>query len=1001
MSTESPLSIQAVRSDELSRASLLPAVLESISDALFVVEHPSRAILFCNSAATEMFGYQRDDLLGSDTRPLHVDEASYERFGREYPTAIDERGVYRGEFRMKRADGSIFPTEHVVNTIGDQETEPSYLVSVVRDISRQKRHEQNLELVHEIRDALACADSVQLALRETLADFGRHTDCRYGEVWRPNEEATELVLEATWSPGDDAGLDPSNELSELKALADETSFSMEEGLPGRAWTEGEPVWVPDVADSSTFRRSEAADRADLHSSIALPVDRNGDPVAVLIWYADRCAPRDPTTVKLAETIARRLGMFLRERDIEEALRRERNRFEQMADNVDEVFWLSSPDKSEMLYINPAYERIWGRPREALYDEPTRWLEAVHPEDRDRVRESLDQQSRGEYEQEYRIQRPDGEVRWIRDRAYPVRDEEGEVVRIAGIAHDVTEQKRARYELEKSEEKFATAFQVNPHSMTIVTLEEQRFVEVNDGFREMFGYGADEVLGRRVSEFDLWVDPNDQQRVLAHLEAEGQIDGIETQFRTADGEVVDTLYSSALLELNGETCVLAIVQDISRRKSYERQLEHRALHDSLTDLPNRRLFRDRLDHALDRPVETDEQLAVIFLDIDRFKVVNDTLGHSAGDQLLKRVADRLAETVDKGVTVARFGGDEFVVLVEQLDGPGDARHVAGRLVEAVEQPCTVGGTDFHPSVSVGIAISDRDTRDADDLLRYADIALYESKSDETSDLGVYDAGRHRPETRKLHHENELRKALDRRDFTVHYQPIVDLESREVLGAEALARWEHPEEGLISPGTFIPVAEETGLIVPLGYQILEQATATVADWLPELADPASDRNGRLTVNLSAHQYRADGLVSRIRQIAEDHDFPLDQLVLEITESILMTGHGRLERLRNEGLRVAIDDFGTGYSSLQYLRQLDADSLKIDRSFVTGLDGAGRERVLIDAVLRMAEQFGMSVVAEGIETEEQLRHLRDLGGQFGQGFYFARPMPAEQFAATCLDR
>jgi diguanylate cyclase (GGDEF)-like protein/PAS domain S-box-containing protein len=684
--------------------------------------------------------------------------------------------------------------------------------------------------------------------------------------------------------------------------------------------------------------------------------------------------------------------------LEQALERERERFQQMTRNLEEVVWLTPVDKSEMLYVSPAYEEIWGRSPESLYDDPTNWLDPIHPEDRPRVREAIGRQVDGEYREEYRIRRPDGEIRWIRDRAYPIR-ENAEVVRIVGIAQDITERKRTEQKLRASEEKFSTAFQVNPMSMTIVTLEENRFVEVNDGFVETAGYTPDEVLGRRASEFDFWVDQQARREIIARLEAGETVTNFETQFRQANGELQDVLFSAQRLDFDGTDHILTATQDITPRKRYERELEFRALHDSLTGLPNRSLFREHLEAGLERRKDSDRELAVIFLDLDRFKVVNDTLGHPAGDQLLEEVAERLQQAVGDDVVVARFGGDEFVLLIEPVDDAAEPERIADRLVRALGEPCMVAGTEVHPNASIGIALSDGACRDADDLLRYADVAMFESKSADGTHIDVYRPTNDAPTTRRLHHENELRQAIDDEQFVVYFQPILDLQNDRLMGAEALARWDHPEEGILVPEAFIPTAEETGLIVPLGYQVLEQAAETFTDWSATRPDLVADRPFRLAVNLSGRQYRADGLVDAIRQIADRTGFDLVALVLEITESILMSGNGKLQELRRDGVGVAIDDFGTGYSSLQYLRELEADGLKIDRSFVADLDGDGRESVLVEAILTMGRKFGMEVVAEGIETAEQRRLIQKLGGRFGQGFHFARPIPAEQFAQAYL--
>ncbi|MFB6351540.1 MAG: diguanylate cyclase domain-containing protein, partial [Bradymonadaceae bacterium] len=386
---------------------------------------------------------------------------------------------------------------------------------------------------------------------------------------------------------------------------------------------------------------------------------------------------------------------------------------------DAVFVIEHPSR-EIVFCNSAACEMFGYTRSELIGKQTRRLhvdEESYREFGDKLPEALEE---GALHNESRLRRADGSTFAVEHTVDAIDDPDASPRRLVSVVRDISRRVQARNELRKSKEKFAAAFQVNPHSATIVTLEDLRFLEVNEGFTDISGYSADEIIGRRVTDFDFWVDPTVQQRILEQLKAGESVQNVETQFRSADGEIIDALYSATPLELDGETCVLAITQDISRRKEYERQLAYRALHDTLTGLPNRNLFCDRLEHALERTAELDEEIAVVCLDLDRFKVVNDTLGHSAGDQLLKTVAQRLRETVRNEVTIARFDGDEFALMIERIEELDEARKVARQVVESVEQPCCIQGTDFHPAISVGVAVSNDETRDADDLLRYADV-----------------------------------------------------------------------------------------------------------------------------------------------------------------------------------------------------------------------------------------------------------------------------------------
>ncbi len=555
----------------------------------------------------------------------------------------------------------------------------------------------------------------------------------------------------------------------------------------------------------------------------------------------------------------------------------------------------------------------------------------------------------------------------------------------------------------------TTFESISDAIFVVTLPERVIALCNSAATEMFGREREELIG--ASTRHLHVDERTWKRFhresVAPLEQTGRFRGEYTMQR-ADGSTFPTEHVVTFLQRDeaGEPIhAVSVVRDVTERQRVVRrleehrdELEQRALRDGLTGLPNRTLYRTRLDHALERTGQSDGEVAVVFFDLMRFQVVNNTLGRAGGDELLKTIADRLHTCVDERVTVARFGADEFVLMFEHVRDRSELEQSCRRVIDRLTTPCQIAGTTVHPEVSVGIATSKPDVRDADELLRYADVALSRAQSEDETAVGWYDADRDDRFADQLHRENALREAVDREQFVLRYQPLVDLTSDEAVGAEALVRWQHPDHGLLSPAEFLPLAEETGLIVPIGYQVLEQATRDAAAWLDRLADPT--RPFRLSVNLSPTQYRAPDLVERIEEIVRAADFPLDRLVVEITENILVTGDGKLEPLREGGLRVAIDDFGTGYSSLQYLRRLEADELKIDRSFVRDLECNERDRILVEAMIELAGNCDLSVVTEGIEIDEQREILTDFGARLGQGYLFTPPMPAEEFAARYID-
>jgi diguanylate cyclase (GGDEF)-like protein/PAS domain S-box-containing protein len=441
-------------------------------------------------------------------------------------------------------------------------------------------------------------------------------------------------------------------------------------------------------------------------------------------------------------------------------------------------------------------------------------------------------------------------------------------------------------------------------------------------------------------------------------------------------------------------LVVTLRDVTERRRLEAELTHRALHDSLTGLANRVLFHDRTHRAVQRAHRNGTLAGVLFVDLDDFKVVNDTLGHARGDELLVAVGRRLDEVLREHDTAARLGGDEFAILVEDATHPADIEQVAERVLAALAVPVEVGGEVLSGNASVGVAIS-TDATDAPDLLRQADLALYLAKSDGKQRWRRYNTTLHTALLQRLEVRAALDQAIANEQFVLHYQPIVEMAGRDAVGFEALVRWDHPERGLVPPGEFIEVAEESGLIVPIGAWVMRTAVATAAGWRRDHPGAAP----YVSVNVSARQFRAPGFMDEIRGTLAAEELPPQALLLEITESLLLRDDEQvwtdLATLQALGVRIAIDDFGTGYSSLSYLRQMPIDVVKIDRSFVRSMAGSPQQAALVDGIIRLAHTMGLAVVAEGVEETAQRDLLLDMGCQHAQGFLFARPLPVGELA------
>ncbi|HEY1934436.1 MAG TPA: EAL domain-containing protein [Acetobacteraceae bacterium] len=439
------------------------------------------------------------------------------------------------------------------------------------------------------------------------------------------------------------------------------------------------------------------------------------------------------------------------------------------------------------------------------------------------------------------------------------------------------------------------------------------------------------------------------------------------------------------------------RDIEERKAFEQQLTERAFHDSLTGLPNRLLFHDRIDQALVRAGRRRRQVGLLFMDLDNFKLINDGLGHGVGDQLLVQVAARLLTCRRAEDTIARLGGDEFVVLLDCVASEADARAAAENIARQFKRPFTLEGRDVVVSVSIGVAMGDASQDKGETLLRNADVAMYRAKSQGNGRFVVFDASMQSDALARLELENDLRRALDNNELRVHYQPIVQMESRRLVEVEALARWQHPTRGLIAPAEFIPIAEKTGLIVPIGCWVLEEACRQAAEW--QASSPLEPLLV-LSVNLSPRQFQQPDLDKEIVTILQRTGLAPATLKLEITEGVIMEDVDRtitmLGKLKDIGVKLAIDDFGTGYSSLAYLKRLPLDVLKIDRSFVSGIGQNQEDTAIVRAIMSLAKSLSLSVTGEGIETADQAELLNTMGCDHGQGYFFARPLLADRITA-----
>ena len=594
-----------------------------------------------------------------------------------------------------------------------------------------------------------------------------------------------------------------------------------------------------------------------------------------------------------------------------------------------------------------------------------------------------------FEYDLPLSHKQGHKIWTHTIIAPLCEADGEIKYFIHVIDNIHERKAIEEKLQLA----ATVFN-NSAEAIIITDAGGNIVSVNHAFTAITGFTSEEAIGKNPRMLSAKTqDQKFYEEMWAAVKPMGHWQG-EIWNRRKNGQIYPTwLTLSSVRNASGEiTNYVGISQDITVRKEAEQRLAYLANHDALTGLPNRTLFNDRLNHALAHGERYKQGLAILFLDLDRFKVINDTLGHDIGDQLLQNLAQRLTKSLRGSDTVARWGGDEFTILVDELDSPQDAVAVARRVLDVLTEPFLLNGHEIFVTGSIGITLYPKDGRDAQVLLSNADAAMYRAKEKGGNNYQFYTAAMNASALDRLRLESDLRRALEREEFFLHYQPKVDIRSGRIVGVEALIRWDHPTLGMVSPQQFIPLAEETGLIIPIGEWVLRTACTQNQAW-----HSAGACSIRVAVNISAQQFKKENLTETVTRILDETGLPHDLLELEITESVMMQDMERaiavLSELSARGIRFSIDDFGTGYSSLVYLKRLPIDILKIDRSLVSQMPEDPDDTAIAAAIISMGKSLNLQVIAEGVETEQQLAFLLQQGCDEAQGFLFSRPVAADK--------
>jgi diguanylate cyclase (GGDEF)-like protein/PAS domain S-box-containing protein len=937
--TERKRAEDALKASEARKSAMIEAAL----DAIVTIDAQGRMLEF-NSAAERMFGYTRAYALGKPMADLIIPPSLRERHreGMARHLATGQGRIFDKTLEMTamRADGSEFPIELTVTRLPSDG--PPIFTGFIHDISDRKRAESDLRDSEE-RFRVAAQMSSDLVYEWDL-ETGRvqYFHARIGSSKGNRLPATREEWENLVHPDD----------------RERVVASMRRTLDtDRPFFEEYRIVLPD---------GSARVRVGYGKVLR---DPKGHP---LKWIG---VNKDVTDRRRTES----------------ALKESEQKLRTLVTNVpivlfaidnEGIFTHSEGKGLEGLGLKPG--EVVGRSVSELYGN--------HPDILDHVRRALSGDS---HTATVRL----GEIAF-ETRYAPYRDSNGHVMGVIGVATDVTEQLRADQALRTSEARYRALFEHNLAGVFRTTLDG-RILDCNESFARIFGYTSPaEALHQPALDF--YLHARDRKTFLARLSERQSLSNYEMCARRCDGKPVWVLENAALVDgPDGAGPVIeGTVIDITERKNAEEQVKHLAFHDALTGLPNRLLLNDRLTVALAQAHRSQQKLATLYLDLDRFKVINDSLGHTVGDELLRRVADRLRVSVREGDTVARLGGDEFVILVQRISSERDAETIAHKVLAAIRLPISVENRDFFLTTSIGVSIYPNDGGDAETLLQNADTAMYRAKEKGRDNCQLYAPAMNARAVERLSLENRLRQALPNDELVLYYQPIVDLRDGRVRGAEALLRWKHPERGLLLPAEFITLAEISGLISPIGQWVLQTACKQIREW-----QSIGDSRFTVSVNLSARQFLQPDLVSQVAGALSASGVDPSCLDLEITESYAMENADltikTLWELRRLGVGISMDDFGTGYSSLNYLKRFPIDRVKLDRSFVRDVVTNPEDAAIVRAVIAMAHTLKLVVVAEGVENEGQLAFLRQHRCDEMQGFLFSPAVEPQEFQKLLVRR
>ena len=999
------------------------AAIDASPDIILVAEADPPRFVYVNETACRLLGYARDEIMQLDVWvPLGMTEAELREL-HAHALAKGDQGLTLPPRLHSSRDGrrkGWWEAHLRAALVGDR----WLIVTTSRDVSARKLAEDAAERVKKMLAAISAANEAILRVTSP-EELYRHVCAAAAEAARVAAAAIVLLDAGANTATVAAAAGPrAQKLREALAMTGPAALRGE-GMMGIAYSTGEPCVSNDMPnDERGVPWRSVVKRSDVKSCAAIPLRRAGQVFGVLLLYSLSQRAFDDEIVRLLQRIGESIGFaldnFEREaerRRAENALRASEEKYRTILEGIEDAYY-EVDLRGNLVFFNTAFSRMLGIPAAELAGMNNRQF--MRPQVAADVFAMFSEVYRSGIPRkafEWEMVRDDGERILTEASIHLVVDAEGSAVGFRGMLRDITERKRderllalehavTRCLAEASDSRTVLEGVIRAvrdserwESATYFTAEDgvlKPALRQPDDRTAALPIGADLVQAAHDSGQPLWISD-----VGAGSNA-GELRGLFAVPALADGKVLGVFAFASRDSREPERRVLdtagMIGQQVGQflqRKQVEDRVKFLASHDSLTGLPNRMLFGQLLHHAVETSQRYGRSFAVMFIDLDRFKLVNDTLGHDAGDQLIKEIAQRLTASVRASDVVARLGGDEFVVLVQEARDTNDAATVANKILAAMIEPIVIMGQECRVTASIGICMYPSQARDERSLMKNADIAMYLAKEQGKNNFQFYSPDIKSQSFERLALETSLRSALEHCEFVLHYQSKLDLKTGTISGVEALLRWNHPKLGLVPPNQFIPLAEETGLIVPIGRWVLKTACRQNMEWQRQGLPAVT-----MAVNLSPRQFADDGLLDDVARALADSGMPAELLELELTETMVMQNPERavekLKALKAMGIRIAMDDFGVGYSSLAQLKGFPVDILKVDRSFIRNLPESSQDRAITEAIIAMAKSLSLVVVAEGVETEEQESYLRDISCDESQGYYFSKPLSAEQFAS-----